>query len=138
MLLARAKFSWRSYLAAMIGVLSHLLLDWTNAYGIPLALPFSTHRFRLDINNIVDVWILAILLIAVIATALSRLVSSEIGERKSTTPRRTWAWAALAGLLLLKDSALSRTHAPSKSCPHAYTRAPRRKESPPFPTASIP
>ncbi len=62
MLLARAKFSWRSYLAAFIGVLSHLLLDWTNAYGIPLTLPFSLHHFRLDINNILDVWILAILL----------------------------------------------------------------------------
>ena len=99
MLLVRAKFSWRSYLAAIIGVLSHLLLDWTNAYGIPLALPFSYHRFRLDINNIVDVWILAILLIAVVATALTRLVSSEIGERKSTAPRRAWAWAALAAVL---------------------------------------
>ena len=99
MLLVRAKFSWRSYLAAIIGVLSHLLLDWTNAYGIPLALPFSYHRFRLDINNIVDVWILAILLIAVVATALARLVSSEIGERKSTAPRRAWAWAALAAVL---------------------------------------
>ncbi len=99
MLLARAKFSWRSYLAAFIGVLSHLLLDWTNAYGIPLTLPFSLHHFRLDINNILDVWILAILLLAVVATALSRLVSNEIGERKSAAPRRTWAWVALAALL---------------------------------------
>jgi len=99
MLLVRAKFSIRSYLAAIIGVLSHLLLDWTNAYGIPLALPFSYHRFRLDINNIVDVWILAILLIAVVATALARLVSSEIGERNSTAPRRAWGWAALAAVL---------------------------------------
>lgn len=99
MLLARAKFSWRSYLAAIIGVLSHLVLDWTNAYGIPLTLPFSLHHFRLDINNILDVWILAILLLAVVATALSRLVSSEIGGRKSAAPRRTWAWVALAALL---------------------------------------
>src|ERR1043166_2950829 len=37
MLLVRAKFSWQAYLASMIGVLSHLLLDWTNAYGVPLA-----------------------------------------------------------------------------------------------------
>src|SRR5579863_8211927 len=78
MLLVRAKFSWQAYLAAMAGVLSHLVLDRTNAYGVPLALPFSLHHFRLDINNIVDVWILAILLGAVAATALSRLVSSEI------------------------------------------------------------
>src|SRR5665213_425262 len=99
MLLVRAKFSWQSYLASMIGVLSHLLLDWTNTYGIPLAMPFSNHRFRLDINNIVDVWILAILLLAIAATPLTRLVSAEIGERKSNAPRRTWAWVALAGVL---------------------------------------
>jgi len=86
MLLVRAKFSWRSYVASMIGVLSHLLLDWTNTYGIPLAMPFSNHRFRLDINNIIDVWILAILLVAIAAPALSRLVSGEIGERKSAVP----------------------------------------------------
>jgi len=104
MLLARAKFSLRSYVAAMIGVLSHLLLDWTNAYGIPLALPFSTHRYRLDINNIVDVWILAILLIPIAATALTRLVSREIGERKSTAPRRAWAWVALGGLLFFEGA----------------------------------
>jgi inner membrane protein len=99
MLLVRAKFSWRSYVASMIGVLSHLLLDWTNTYGIPLAMPFSNHRFRLDINNIIDVWILAILLVAIAAPALSRLVSGEIGERKSAAPRRAWAWVALAGVL---------------------------------------
>lgn len=99
MLIVRARFSLRSYFAAMIGVLSHLLLDWTNTYGIPLAMPFSNHRFRLDINNIVDLWILIILLLAIAATALTRLVGAEIGERKSTAPRRTWAWVALAGVL---------------------------------------
>jgi inner membrane protein len=110
MLLARAKFSLRSYVAAMIGVLSHLLMDWTNAYGIPLALPFSNHRFRLDINNIVDVWILLILLIPVAATALTRLVNTEIGERKSAAPRRTWAWASLVALVAFEGFRLV-THA---------------------------
>ncbi len=98
MLIVRAKFSLRSYFAAIIGVLSHLLLDWTNSYGIPLALPFSNHRFRLDINNIIDVWILAILLLAIVAPALTRLVNAEIGQRTSA-PRRTWAWVALAAVL---------------------------------------
>jgi inner membrane protein len=110
MLLARAKFSLRSYLAAMIGVLSHLLLDWTNAFGIPLVLPFSTHRYRLDINNIIDVWILAILLLPIAATALTRLVSTEIGERKSTASRRTWAYISLAALLAFEGLRLV-THA---------------------------
>src|SRR5437868_6510340 len=30
MLLVWAEFSWRSYLASIAAVLSHLLLDWTN------------------------------------------------------------------------------------------------------------
>lgn len=110
MLLARAQFSWRSYLAALAGVLSHLVLDWTNAYGIPLALPFSAHGFRLDINNIIDMWILAILLGAVAATGLSRLVSREIGEAKSTGARRGWAWVALAALLTFEGTRVV-THA---------------------------
>jgi hypothetical protein len=50
------------------------------------------------------VWILAILLIPIAATALTRLVSSEIGERKSTAPRRAWAWVALGGLLFFEGA----------------------------------
>lgn len=76
MLLVRAKFGWRPYLASIAGVLSHLLLDWTNVYGIPLALPFSPHRFRLDTVNIFDLWIWVILLGALAATAISRRFSA--------------------------------------------------------------
>ncbi len=126
MLIVRAKFSLRSYFAAMIGVLSHLLLDWTNTYGIPLAMPFSNHRFRLDINNIIDAWILAILLLAITATGLTRLVSAEIGERKSPAPRRTWAGVALAGVLPVEGLRI---------VAHASIKEPRPIESSPFPTA---
>ena len=87
MLLARVRFSWPSFLAALIGVFSHLLLDWTNSYGIPLALPFSWHRFRLDLANIFDLWIWAILLGAVVVMALA------------PRARRSLAWTALAALL---------------------------------------
>ena len=34
---------------ACIGVASHLLLDWTNAYGIRLFLPFSSQYVHLDL-----------------------------------------------------------------------------------------
>jgi hypothetical protein len=88
--LARAKFSWQSFLAALVGVFSHLLLDWTNSYGILLALPFSWHRFRLDIANVFDVWIWAILLGGSLAMALARRA------------RRKWAWATLAALLVFE------------------------------------
>lgn len=94
MLLARVRFSWQSFLAALIGVFSHLLLDWTNSYGIPLALPFSWHRFRLDIANVFDVWIWGILLGAVVAMALA--------QRARVGNRRGWACAALAALLVFE------------------------------------
>jgi inner membrane protein len=94
MLLARVQFSWRSFLAALTGVFSHLLLDWTNSYGVPLALPFSWHRFRLDTANVFDVWIWAILLGAVVITAIAH--RAHIGNR------RVWAGATLATLLVFE------------------------------------
>lgn len=100
MLLARVRFSWPSYFASALGVLSHLLLDWTNSYGIPLALPFSWHRFRLDIANVFDVWIWAILLLGAVALSLTR----------SGRARRGWAWAALAAFLVY-DGVRFATHA---------------------------
>ena len=90
MLLARVRFSWPSFLASLIGVFSHLLLDWTNSYGISLALPFSWHRFRLDIANVFDVWIWGILLGGAVAMALAR------------STRRGLAWASLATLLIFE------------------------------------
>ena len=101
MLLVRARFSWRSWAAAMAGVLSHLLLDWTNSYGILLGLPFSGHRFRLDSVNLVDLWIWAILLGAVAGTALWRRLVGAAGARPG------WAWAALALLVTFEGARLA-------------------------------
>ena len=99
LLLVRAKWSWPAFLASLAGVLSHSLLDWTNAYGTPLLAPFSASKLRLDTVNIVDFWIWAILLGALAATALARLVGGEMGVRYPNAARRGWAWAALLILL---------------------------------------
>jgi inner membrane protein len=103
LLLARwirgASLNWRSYLACVLGVLSHLALDLTNVYGIRLLLPFSSRWLHLDITNIVDPWILLIFLIAIAAPALSGLVNSEIRGTKSEGPKRAWACIALVALL---------------------------------------
>ncbi len=88
MLVARkTKWSihWRgAFAAALVGVGSHLLLDWTNVYGVRLFLPFSAEWVRLDITHIIDVWIWAILLLGVLAPLLSKLVSSEIGAKSGS------------------------------------------------------
>lgn len=75
-------FPWtRAWLISMVGIISHLLLDWTNAYGIRLFLPFSDAWPALDITYVIDPWIWAVLLGAFVWPLLSRLVSSEIGGR---------------------------------------------------------
>jgi inner membrane protein len=90
---------WRSYFLCLAGVLSHLMLDWTNVYGIRLLLPFSGKWLHLDITDVVDPWILLVFLMAVAAPALAGLVSSEIGAKKSSGAKRGWAWVALVFLL---------------------------------------
>ena len=97
MALVRAKFSWRSYGAAVAGVLSHLLLDWTNPYGIQLLLPFSHRRVMLDFTNIADVWIWAILLTGLLAPLVVGMMRRSADSMRS--PRAAWAWIALATLV---------------------------------------
>jgi inner membrane protein len=93
---ARQRITLWAYAGSLIGVLSHLALDWTNAYGIRLLLPFSERYLRLDITDIVDPWIWTILFLALAAPALARMVGSEIASRRvKSGPNRGWAWFAL-------------------------------------------
>ncbi len=97
--LDRSMRGWRSaYLLSIIGVGSHLLLDWTNAYGVRFFLPFSKEWFRLDLNNIIDFWIWGVLLLAAVGPIFGRLVSSEIGAKPAAG--RGLAWFALSFLLI--------------------------------------
>ncbi len=81
----RQPIAWLSgYVLALLGVVSHLMLDFTNLYGIRLYLPFSSAWPRLDITSVVDPWIWTALLLALAGPWISRLVSSEIGGKPST------------------------------------------------------
>lgn len=91
-----ASWLW-AYVASCVGVLSHLLLDWTNTYGIRLLSPLAPTWFRLDSTYIVDAWIWMAFMLALAGPALSRLVSGEIGARPSSG--RGAAWAALLFVL---------------------------------------
>jgi inner membrane protein len=78
----RKRLPWfKAWGICSLGVASHLLIDWTNNYGIRLGLPFSSRWFHADLNSLYDVWILAALLVGVISPLFSRLVSREIGAR---------------------------------------------------------
>jgi|YNPNPStandDraft_1061719.scaffolds.fasta_scaffold08210_5 inner membrane protein len=88
----------RGYVTALAAVTLHDLLDLTNAYGVRALLPFSRAWLRLDIFPIVDLWLWALLLAAVLGPMLGRLVSAEIGARSG--PGRGAAILALSLLLV--------------------------------------
>lgn len=102
-LAARRPVRWLgAFGAAFLAVASHLLLDLTNVYGVRLLLPFSSAWLRWDLTSVIDLWIWGVLLLAVAAPFIGRLVGSEIA---STTARsrsygRGWACFALAFLLI--------------------------------------
>lgn len=95
----RRKVAWsKAWLVALIAVASHLLLDFTNPYGIRLWLPFSDAWPALDATHVVDVWIWAALLLGVFWPVLAGLVGSEIGSKSK--PGRASAIVALLAIVL--------------------------------------
>jgi len=112
-LAARKPIRWLpAYAASLLAVIVHLLLDLTNVYGIRLLLPFSESWQRLDLTSVIDVWIWAVLLLAVLGPFLGKLVGSEIssGSLRVRSYGRGWAWFALV-FLLLYNYGRSVTHA---------------------------
>ena len=87
---------WKAWAVSILGVASHLLLDWTNCYGIRFGLPFESSWHRLDLLFVVDPWVLMLLLFVVLGPLLSRLVSLEMGAKRTTG--RGAAWFALVML----------------------------------------
>lgn len=74
----------RLYVLSLAGVVSHLLLDWTNTYGIRLLLPFSPEWLHLDLNPLIDPWIMAALLLAWLMVYIIRMVNAEIGAKPTS------------------------------------------------------
>jgi inner membrane protein len=101
-----------AYLIALAGVASHLVLDLTNIYGVRLLLPFSGAWLHWDITGVIDFWIWVVLLVALFAPVLARLVNAEIGAGAPARggARRGFAIFALA-FLMLYDTTRYLTHA---------------------------
>ncbi len=97
---ARKRFNWTgAFITALVAVASHLLLDWWTVYASRPLLPFSGRWIGIDILPMPDLWLWLVLLIALVAPALSGLVSSEIGARRSTG--RGWATFAIVLVSIL-------------------------------------
>ena len=68
---------------AYLAGLSHILLDFTNNYGIRPFWPFSERWYSWDIVFIVEPVILVLLVGALLLPSLASLISEEIGARSS-------------------------------------------------------
>jgi inner membrane protein len=89
------------FLAAFTAALSHLLLDWTNNYGLRPFFPFNPRWYSGDLVFIAEPIIWALLLAALIIPALLGLTDRELGVRGTRFRGRNWAIFALSGMVVL-------------------------------------
>ena len=89
------------YLTALLSALSHLLLDWTNNYGLRPFYPFNPRWYAGSFMFIAEPVLWALLLAALLIPALFGLIGGEIGVRRTAFRGRGWAIFALAGMVLL-------------------------------------
>jgi inner membrane protein len=88
----------------LVGTGSHLLLDFTNAYGVRPFLPFSGRWYAWDIMFILDPVLLLLLMVGLAFPALLRLVSEEVGARQPAyRAGAIFALCAMAALWALRD-----------------------------------
>jgi inner membrane protein len=85
----------------LIALLSHLVLDWTNNYGLRPFFPFNPRWYAGSIMFIFEPALFAVLLAALIAPALLALIGGEVGARRETFRGRGWAIFALAAMVAL-------------------------------------
>jgi inner membrane protein len=94
----RLHWGWL-YLTGLIAALVHILLDWTNNYGVRPFFPFNPRWYAGSFVFIAEpVW-WALLLMALIMPALFGLADREIGARRTLFRGRGWAIFALVGML---------------------------------------
>ena len=89
------------FLYACLAGLSHILLDFTNNYGVRPFWPFSEKWYSWDIVFIFEPFIFGFQLLGLIVPSLSALIDKEIGARRRVPRGRVAATLALAGVVLL-------------------------------------
>ncbi|MGH9353711.1 MAG: metal-dependent hydrolase [Terriglobia bacterium] len=72
------------FLVCWIGAAVHVLMDFTNQYGIRPFLPFSGRWYALDLVPIIDMWLLLVLLLGLCVPGVLGLVTEEVGARKGS------------------------------------------------------
>ncbi len=89
------------YWLALLAALSHILLDYTTAYGIRMFAPFNWRWYSWDIVFIVEPVILVALILGLVVPSLFGLINQEIGARSKGPRGRGGAIFALVCLVLI-------------------------------------
>jgi len=109
------------YAGTLLALLSHLLLDWTNNYGIRPFFPFNPRWYAGSFVFIFEPILFAILVLALVLPPLFALINAEVGARKRAFPSTRWSWLALlliAGLYVLRyDQRQIAMHVVSQQAP---------------------
>jgi inner membrane protein len=86
------------FLFGILATLSHILLDFTNNYGVRPFLPFNWHWYSWDIVWIAEPLMLLALILGLVVPSIFALVGTEIGAPKEKFRGR---WSATAALLAI-------------------------------------
>lgn len=88
------RWGWIWFLA-LLADFSHILLDWTNNYGVRPFFPFNPRWYAGSIFFLFEPVLFGALLIAVLMPAILGLADREIGVRRPAFRGRGWAIFAL-------------------------------------------
>ncbi len=89
------------YAGTLLALLSHLLLDWTNNYGIRPFFPFNPRWYAGSFVFIVEPVLLLLLAAALVLPALFGLINAEVGSREARFVSAGWSYVALVGIASL-------------------------------------
>jgi inner membrane protein len=91
------------FLICWLATACHVLMDYTNQYGIRPFLPFSGRWVALDIMPIVGPYVLLLLFLGLGVPAVLRLVTEEVGAKKRASggAARAGAIFSLCGILVV-------------------------------------
>ena len=96
------KINWGwLYLTALIAALSHLLLDWTNNYGVRPFFPFNPRWYAGSFMFIAEPILWALFFLALVMPWLFGLIGGEIGARRKPFRGRGWAIFEMVGMVVL-------------------------------------
>src|SRR5579863_7887918 len=95
------------FFVCWIGTAAHVLMDFTNPYGVRPFLPFSGRWYAWDIMPIIGPWLLLFLILGLCVPGIMGLVTEEVGARKANgqTVRNgaIFSLCAMAALWGLRD-----------------------------------